>query len=172
MIFKSRGAQARELQALLQTIFACESLEPSDELWLVSPWVSDIGVLDNRTGGFSGLEPAWGRRWILLTEVLQLLLREGSAVWVVTRALDSNRRFRRRLEDAARDVGATDRLTLVWDETELVHEKGLLGRGYCISGSMNFTESGVRINDEAVRYSVREDEVADFRMHFHRRYGA
>ena len=41
-IFKGRGAQVGQLEGLLQTIFACEVLSPSEHLWLVSPWVSDI----------------------------------------------------------------------------------------------------------------------------------
>jgi phosphatidylserine/phosphatidylglycerophosphate/cardiolipin synthase-like enzyme len=170
-IFKGRGAQARELEGLLQTIFACEMLSPSEHFWLVSPWVSDIAVLDNRTGSFSGLEPDWGRRGILVTEVLQALLRTGTRVTLATRALDHNERFRTRLETAARDVVASDLVSIVWDEEGLLHEKGLLGDEYCLSGSMNLTESGVRLNDEQVRFSLRPEEVAATSLHFHQRYG-
>ena len=38
-----------EIPDLLQTIFAALLLSPSRNLWLVSPWISDIPVLDNRT---------------------------------------------------------------------------------------------------------------------------
>jgi hypothetical protein len=171
-VFKGRGAQVRQLEGLLQTIFACEVLSPSPHFWLVSPWVSDIVVLDNRTAAFAGLEPTWGRRGILLTEVLQALLRAGSRVTLATRAVDHNVRMRSRLEQAAADAGANEQLTIVWDEDGLLHEKGLLGDGWCLSGSMNLTENGVRQNDEQVRYSLIAEEVAALSLHFHHRYGS
>ena len=170
-IFKGRGAAAVEIEGLLQTVFACEVMAPSEHFWLVSPWVSDIAILDNRTGAFAGLEPTWGRRGILVTEVLQVLLRSGTSVTLATRALDHNERFRKRLEQAAQEVGANRLLRVVWDEKGLLHEKGLLGNGWCVSGSMNLTESGVRLNDEQVRFSVLPDEVAALSLHFHHRYG-
>lgn len=172
IVFKGRGSRAREIEGLLQTIFACEVLAPSQHFWLVSPWISDIVVLDNSAAGFSGLDPSWGRRGILLSEVLQAMLRSGCRVTIATRALDHNSRFRSRLEAVARDVSAIERLRVVWDEEELLHEKGLLGKGYCLSGSMNLTESGVRLNDEHVRFSVDPEEIAAFSVHFNNRYGS
>lgn len=170
-IFKGRGAAAAELEGLLQTVFACEVLAPSEHFWLVSPWVSDIAILDNRTAGFAGLDPTWGRRGILVTEVLQALLRSGTTVTLATRALDHNARFRKRLEHAAQEVGAEDLVRVFWDEEGLLHEKGLLGNGWCVSGSMNLTESGVRLNDEQVRFSLLPEEVAALSLHFNHRYG-
>jgi hypothetical protein len=171
VIFKGRGAAASELEGLLQTVFACEILAPSEHFWLVSPWVSDITILDNRTAAFAGLEPNWGRRGILVTEILQVLLRAGTKVTLATRALDHNDRFRKRLVQAAQEVGATELVRVVWDEEGLLHEKGLLGNGWCVSGSMNLTESGVRLNDEQVRFSLLPEEVAALSLHFHHRYG-
>lgn len=169
-IFKGRAANSREAETLLQTVFGCEVLAPSDEFWIVSPWVTDIEVVDNTTGGFSGVAPDWGRRPILVTEVLSRMLAAGTSVYLATRDLEWNAAFRSRLEMTAEEIGAEDQLRIYWDEEKLLHEKGILGDGYCLIGSMNLTESGVRINDEQVRYSTEEADVAEQRIHFHNRY--
>jgi hypothetical protein len=171
MIFKGRGTSSRELQALLQTVFVCEVLEPSETFWIVSPWVTDIEVVDNTAGGFSGVAPDWGRRPILLTEVLSRMIAAGTRITLATRDVAWNEPFRARLTATAEEIGAEDQLHIVWDEEERLHEKGILGDGYCIIGSMNVTESGVRLNDEQVRYSTDEEDVAEQRIHFTRRYG-
>jgi hypothetical protein len=138
---------------------------------LVSPWVTDIEVVDNTTGGFSGVAPDWGRRPILLTEVLSRMLAGGTTVNLATRALDWNIPFRDRLTRTAVEIGAEDQVNIVWDDEELLHEKGVLGDCYCLIGSMNVTESGVRLNDEQVRFSTEPDDVAEQRIHFSNRYG-
>ena len=38
---------SRHVADLLQAIFAAEILRPSARMWIVSPWISDIPVLDN-----------------------------------------------------------------------------------------------------------------------------
>lgn len=170
-IFKGRSRAEREVENLLQSILAAELVAPSATLWLVSPWVSDIAVLDNRTGAFSGLEATWGRREITLVEALTALLRRGCSLVVATRPDDHNRRFVHRLTTSAAGSGVGDRLLIHQDERERLHEKGLLGDDYYVSGSMNFTESGVRLNDEALKYETTPDAVAQARVHFRQEYG-
>ena len=53
-----------------------------------------------------------------------------------------------------------------------MHEKGLLGDDYYLSGSMNFTENGIRLNDEAVKYELSPEAVAQARVSFRQQYGA
>ena len=45
----------RQVTDLLQTIFASEIVAPSSRLWIVSPWISDIPVVDNRANSFTSL---------------------------------------------------------------------------------------------------------------------
>lgn len=56
-IFKSAHAATREAELLLQNLLVAEVLYPSSELWLISPWVTDVEIVDNRTGGFASIEP-------------------------------------------------------------------------------------------------------------------
>ena len=170
-IFKGRARAEREVENLLQSILAAELLAPSEVLWIVSPWISDVGVLDNTTGGFAGLEPTWGRRSITLVEVLAALLRRGSRVVVATRTDDHNLRFVRRLQQSAESAGLRGRLLVVLDERERLHEKGIVGDDFYLSGSMNVTYNGIRLHDEAVRFELDDEVVAGARVNFRRTYG-
>ena len=100
------------------------------------------------------------------------MLLAGCQIHIAMRATGHNEAFGHRLHSAAENIGAGDQVRVVRDEEELLHEKGILGEGYCISGSMNLTESGVRLNDEQVRYSTEAAEIAELRVHFSNRYGS
>lgn len=171
-IFKGRGKAEREAERLLQTVLLAELVSPSEVVWLISPWVTDVAILDNRTGAYAGVEPTWGRRGISLVEVLAALLRRGAGVVVATRPDTHNLRFAQRIEAAARAVGRTDRLIVHRDDRESLHEKGLLGDDYYVSGSMNVTESGIRLHDEAIKLDLDPEAVAQARLHFRQNYGA
>lgn len=170
-IFKGRGKAEREAERLLQTILLAELVSPSKVIWLISPWVSDVAILDNRAGAYAGIEPTWGRRAITLVEALTALLSRGTRVVVATRPDPHNTRFAQRLESAARAIGCWEQLLIHQDDRESLHEKGLVGDDYYVSGSMNFTESGIRLNDEAVKIELAEDAVAQVRLHFRQNYG-
>lgn len=170
-IFKGRARAEREVENLLQSIMAVEVLAPSEILWMVSPWITDVGVLDNTTGSFSGLEPTWGRRQISLVETLNALMRRGGRIVVATRTDDHNLRFVRRLEAAAESSGTASRLLIRLDNRERLHEKGLLGDDYYLAGSMNFTYNGIRLHDEAVKFDLTEPAVAQARLNFRQNYG-
>jgi hypothetical protein len=171
-IFKGTGRSEREVEHLLQHLFVVEALAPSDRLWLVSPWITDLEIIDNRASSFRGVEPAWPHRWIRLSELLASLAQRGTRIVVATRADEHNESFRRRLEAAAVAVGAGHRIANVIDAEDEQHTKGLLGDGYFLSGSMNLTVRGVHINDEQVTLSLDENEVAQARINFRDCYGA
>ena len=160
-------ASARQVPELLQSIFAAELLCPSPCLWLVSPWVSDIPVLDNRTNGFAALEPQWPRAPVRLTQVLTRLLELGTTVHVATRPDDHNADFLGRMRRAA----GPDRLPLMIHSVQDLHSKGILGGGFYLSGSMNFTFSGVSLNEEAVHYTADPAVIAESRVQFAARWG-
>ena len=161
-------ASARQVPDLLQAIVTAELICPSPCLWLVSPWVSDIPVLDNRTNGFLAFEPRWARAQVSLSQVLGKLLELGTTVHVATRPDDHNSAFL----DRMRRLAEPDGLPLQLHSAEELHEKGILGDGFYLSGSMNFTFSGISLNEEAVHYSVDPGFVAENRILFTGRWGA
>ena len=85
-IHKSSWRCQDEVRELLQAIFVGEMLAPSQCLWLVSPWISDIPVIDNRAGAFDALDSSWGPRALRLGEVITRSLQIGTTVVVADAA--------------------------------------------------------------------------------------
>ena len=50
---------SRQIRDVLQSLLICELLAPPPRLWLVSGWIVDAPVIDNRGGEFSGLVADW-----------------------------------------------------------------------------------------------------------------
>ena len=69
-IFKTASTSQSEVKDLLQEIFVGELLSPSKCLWLISPWISNIEIIDNQSGTFTTIDPTWGRRPIRLAEIV------------------------------------------------------------------------------------------------------
>ena len=169
VVLRTHMTARYEIRDLLAGAFASELIAPSRCLWLVSPWLRDIEVLDNRSAAFRGVGPTWGRRTVRLYEALAALAERGSSLVVATRSSDDGKRaideLRRRLAEAQVD----DRLSAV-SRPEL-HAKGLLADGFCISGSMNFTHHGVQHAEEMIRYETAAERVAELRVAFRAEYG-
>lgn len=49
--------QTRILNDLMQNLLVTELLVPSRQLWVLSPWISDIDVIDNTAGQFKSVLP-------------------------------------------------------------------------------------------------------------------
>lgn len=157
----ARSSKSRQIPDLLQAIFVAELIAPSRCLWIVSPWISDIPIIDNNSNAFLTLEPSWGRGKIRLSRVLPTLAERGTTIHLATRPLSSpNRSFLPRLKDFVKI-----------HETEDLHEKGILGDSFYLSGSMNFTHFGITINEEAVHYETNSDVVAEHQIIFTERWG-
>lgn len=160
-------ASARQVPDLLQNIFVAELLCPSRCVWLVSPWVSDIPIIDNRTNGFFALDTRWVRAKVSLSQVLARLLELGTTVHIATRRDEHNEAFVHRM----RVLAEPGMLPLRIHVGETLHEKGILGDGFYLSGSMNFTFNGISLNEEAVHYSVAPAIIAENRIVFVDRWG-
>ena len=161
---------ATEIRELIEGIFVAEMLRPSRCIWVVSPWISDITVIDNRTGSFDALSPSSGAREWKLSEVLVHLLRRGTVVRVATRPGTPRRPVLPRLTGAVDDFSLSEDSLRVF-ETEELHEKGLLGDDYYLAGSMNLTFNGVELLDEMVTFDASPEATADARLVYYRRWG-
>ena len=168
-IHKSSWRCQDEVKELLQAVFVSELLSPSLCLWLVSPWVSDIPIIDNRTGAFDAMDSSWGPRQLRMLDVLQRCLAVGTSVVLSTRPQTHNRPFLEQLRARAQDAGASDALSV--HEAEDLHEKGLLGDDFYLSGSMNFTYGGVELLEETVKFDTADDVVAQARLVYYERWG-
>jgi hypothetical protein len=137
-------AQSRAVRDLLQSLFVAELIAPSPKLWLFFAWISDIEVIDNSARQFASIQPDWPSKVIRLSEVLRALLSRGVEVRLVIREHGHNDYFIAKLQGLKADFGDQ----VKWTIEKSFHAKGLLGRDYFLSGSMNLTLSGISINGE------------------------
>jgi hypothetical protein len=150
---------------VLSAALVSELLDPSPDLWLVSPWVSDIVVLDNRDESLLGVLGETHAGEIHLSEVLARLASAGSELHIAVRPDAHNEHFLDRLQ---RLLGRSFDLHKGAD----LHEKTLCGYDWLITGSMNFTWRGIGMNDEAVTYTVDRAAAAQARLDLEHRWSA
>ena len=168
-LFKTQTTGLSALRELLQTMFVSEFLTPeAKELWVVSPWISDIPLIDNRSGNFDSVNPAWGRREIRFAEALTALMIRGSPVVVVTRDTETNLAFLTLLQEAASQAAVLDQLRVV--RRNELHTKGIVLSRSQLFGSMNLTHNGLEILEESVEFCIDSEEVALRRNEFHDAY--
>lgn len=162
-------ASREELADALASLFVAELLAPSQPLWIVTPWISDVQLLDNRSGRFRGLVPTLAKRWLRLSEVLELQLARGGGVVVACRPDTHNSTFVEQIRRRAQSIGAERRLRVC--ESAELHEKGLLTDAVLLSGSMNLTYNGLRRLEESVQFDRDPDAVARTRAAYVQRWG-
>lgn len=137
---------------------------PGEEVWLVSPWITDVPLLDNKAGSFDAVNPEWGHREIRLADVFVQLMAGGTAVRIITRPDDHNRAFLTRLRDAAASAAVGNMLHITIRER--LHTKGILtSRGF-LSGSMNLTYNGLELNEELITYDTDDPSLSVARLAF------
>lgn len=159
-----------ELADMLQAVFVAELLTPSEPIWIVTPWISDVVVLDNRSGLFTGLLPDLPRRPLRLVEVLVNQIQRGGSVVIASRPDDHNRSFVEQLQlSVAADGELSSRLACRY-ASEL-HEKGILSGKVLLSGSMNLTYNGIRRLEESILITDETDLVARARHTYEDRWG-
>ena len=162
-------ASREELADALQALFVSELLTPSTPLWIVTPWISDVVVIDNRAARFTGLLPEMPRRQIRLAETLVSQLQRGGALVIACRPDEHNRTFTEQLAERARDAGVGHRLLHQYSAD--LHEKGVLTGQLLLSGSMNLTYNGLRRLEESILLTDDQDAVARARHAYEDRWG-
>ena len=170
-IRRAAGGASQEIADVLQNTFVAELLANSPCIWIISPWLSDIPVIDNSTGGLDTFNLDWGPRPIRLSEVLSRLAQLGTKIVVATRPVDHNNHFLSNLRSQCRSYGVDDQLIRHSKDEEHLHEKGILTSRIYVAGSMNLTYSGVQVNEEQVSVSSDPAVIAQSRLALHRRWG-
>lgn len=164
--FLQRAVNARNaVRELLQMVFAAELISPSHSLWLVSPWIRDIPVLDNTTGSFLSLCPDFPLSEIRLSLVLRQLLARGVQVVIATRPDPENAQ----VYDSLRGIGADD--SLIFQEHAELHAKGIVGDAFSLIGSMNLTYNGIDRLTEMLIFETDRAKVEQLRLSFRKAYG-
>lgn len=170
VIRKSKRRASGEAAAMLGAVFAAELLAPSKCLWLVSPWISDVRLIDNRDGSFGALSE-WGPRHIRLSEVLASLAAAETFVVIGTTADSSNTSFLDRLAALFAGRHLTDQLLVDVDPANELHEKAITTDDAVIAGSMNITNNGIFVREEYVELRTDVEFVSRSRMDAFDRFG-
>jgi phosphatidylserine/phosphatidylglycerophosphate/cardiolipin synthase-like enzyme len=161
-IYKRHDRAREEVRRLLAAIFSAELTQPSSEVWLVSPWIRNVVVLDNQGGDFAALDVTWGQREIRLFDCLASLVARGGRVRLKTSRDRASQDLVAALTRRARDLEVADHLQV--SVSDRLHTKGLLTDRCLIRGSMNFTLRGVEFNEEAVTYDIDPASIAEMRI--------
>jgi len=154
----------RQLREVLSSQLSALLIQP-EPIWLVSPWVSDFLLLDNRAGQWNALNPDWTGRKILFSELLAELVNQGCNFNLVTRDLPENKEF---IVSFKEKLSAGAKYKIIFAPE--VHSKGFLTSKFFFEGSMNFTFSGAYRNDELVKLKVDNDAISEALIEFKERY--
>ncbi|MET7803506.1 phospholipase D-like domain-containing protein DpdK [Micromonospora chersina] len=160
------GGATRTLDNLIESVFVSELIAPSPDVWLLSPWISDIPVVDNRGGEVISLIPGAPARHLRLTEVLLELARRGSHVHVLAR---NDPRHQSVLDRLRGTPGAADSVDV--QIIDQLHDKGLLTSRIHVQGSMNFTHHGRAVNEEGITVTGDADALSRARLDYQARFG-
>jgi len=164
-IFKSLATSQNLVRELLQMMVLGELISPGGQrAWLVSPWISNVVLFDNRAGGFSAVNPEWGAREVRLIEVALHLMARGTNLGVATNFDEHNDGFLEALKVGAEEAGVSDKLQVV--RRQHLHVKGILFKRGLLTGSMNLTYRGLELNDETVVYDTAPQTIAEARLNF------
>jgi phosphatidylserine/phosphatidylglycerophosphate/cardiolipin synthase-like enzyme len=148
----------------LQSLMVAELLQPSRPLWIVSPWISDVELIDNSARHFSALCSAWPAGPIRLSLIVGALLDHGGQVRVMVNDDTHNDDFALRMATTAQEHAGAFALTRVAE----LHAKGIISERWCLEGSMNLTYSGVFRNDEQLIYRTDPEVVQQKRLELSR----
>lgn len=155
----------RAIAEAIESLAVAELIDPGARFVVVSPWISDFPVIDNRGGEFSCLDSAWTATRITFSSFLRSLLRRGVRVSVACGHGRSELDFITRLRGGALQDGTNGLLMLRVSEFDssrlLEHEKALIADGWIVHGSMNLTYRGVEVNGEIVTISTDPTHVAE-----------
>ena len=161
---RTRPRNGLAIGDVLTAAILSELCSPSEELWLVSGWVTDIPVIDNADRQFDVVMGDEPRSQMTLSEALGVLTVRGTQLHVALREEDHNQIFLDRLRRAC----ATNALHL-YGSADL-HEKMMVGRSWVLKGSMNFTWNGLQRNEESLEFEVDQAEAARQRLELRTRW--
>jgi hypothetical protein len=167
VLLASKAGGRAAMMELIEAAFSAELLAPGQDLWIVSPWLSDVPILGNEAGGYTTLCPDFSRTRVPVSSLLGELVQRGTTVHVVTRP-DEGDAVVRNARSVAGD-SAPQRLRHV--RVKELHAKVMLSRSMAIRGSMNLTFNGTGFLDELESFTTDPEEIATIRVDLEARYG-
>jgi hypothetical protein len=146
----------RQLPDLLSSALALLLMRTDDRraAYFSSPWMSDFVALPNAYRQFEALVGEFGDRSEIGFGHYLARVAEDRPVRIIANRTPVSRAFL--AHPALRAPGIAARFA----ESES-HEKGILGPGFYLEGSMNLTHNGVYVNGEKVTFHAAGDPSSD-----------
>lgn len=148
----------------MQGLFVAELVYPSEEIFIITPWISDVEIIDNQAKTFSGIENDLPFGKIRLSTVLMRIMQRGGDITIATRPGHHNETFTKLLTNKALIEHVNKKLNVAF-ASEL-HEKGILTSSIYMSGSMNLTHNGLNKLEEKVTLTRDKNEITRTRTEF------
>ncbi len=153
-------SQGRAIRDVLQSLLVAEALYPSNPLWILSGWISDIPIIDNCAGNFLDIDAQWPLAMVPLSGAFRTIVQKGGSLQFILRTVSHNDHFVERIKLLQTEYPSKVRITLTPD----FHEKSIVGRDFELSGSMNFTHRGLEVNDERLTLQTDSAILSERRM--------
>jgi phosphatidylserine/phosphatidylglycerophosphate/cardiolipin synthase-like enzyme len=164
---RSDAYRPRDASRILQAIFVAELTSPSDEIYIVSPWISDIVVVSSPTSEFAALPEVGTASELRLSRAVAGLAKRGTRVTIAIRPDPHNQAF---LDALGSALDATSRQNVRLETSAALHQKSLVGQRYAFAGSLNVTYSGLNLLEEWYLYTTEGEQVAQMRIELRDRY--
>lgn len=150
-MIRSQGG-TNHLKDTLVSLLALEASLPSQEVFVVSPWVGNAQILDNRFSHYSDLFPFVEGKIIYLSDVLRMFSWKGSKVKVIC---DPSLQPSKSFYSLMSGVEGVE-----FRSNPTNHAKGLFTDHFHLHGSMNLTHSGIYLRGEHIRVTYEPSDVA------------
>ncbi len=156
---RTSGPRTRyELRNALQSLFVAELVSPSEEIFIVTPWISDVEIVDNQANTFSGIDTDLPIGKVRLSTILVRTMLRGGRVVIATRPDPHNKAFTDLIVSQTLKLEIRHLLNIFFASD--LHEKGILTSSIYMSGSMNLTHNGLNKLDEKVTLTTDKSEIA------------
>ncbi|MCS0674472.1 phospholipase D-like domain-containing protein DpdK [Cytobacillus firmus] len=158
-IIRSFGG-SHVLRDYLVSLFVAEAMNPSKELYLISPFLSNSPLIENKHNQYTDVFPLIKSKTIYLSDILTTFAWKGMSVRIIC---DNEREETKPLIHALRDH-------VEFRKLEQNHDKGLVTSNVYIHGSMNFTYSGIYLNKESLRTTNVSSDINEAIIAFRQRW--
>jgi hypothetical protein len=148
------------LRDYLASLFVSEAINPSKELYLISPFLSNSPLLENKNNQYTDVFPLIKSKTIYLSDILSTLAWKGMKVRIIC---DDER-------EETKPFMQTLYNKVEFRKLEQNHDKGLVTSNIYVHGSMNFTYSGIYLNKESIRSTNKVSDINEALISFRQRW--
>ncbi|MFW6030291.1 MAG: phospholipase D-like domain-containing protein DpdK [Halanaerobiales bacterium] len=152
-IIRSNGG-SKLLLDNLSSLLISESINPSEEIYIISPWITNYPLINNENNKCSSIFPFAESNQIYLADIIETWAWKGSKVRIIC---DPNNKWTQGFIDLLDNKVGNIEYKILEDN----HEKGFVTDNFYIHGSMNFTYSGIFINGERIRITSNRSEISE-----------